>query len=193
MILDVCREPHTVQDLADKWGASYWTVYRDVKELVKTGRLKEMPYKKDRKMQFLSIADEDERGHLLYRGNGRQTYTLSELTGAAEVTGTLAFRTIARALAHLYMRSFGLVSGQGHLRGVVTTVETKAQIRQLLRFLKLWVTWLEQILMADIWDEDNEKFVEQFGPADPGEMTMLAAEYNSRDMKYRPQVVGDEA
>lgn len=75
-------------------------------------------------------------------------------------------RTVSACLAYLWRRVKNKPYSNDplHNRGWITALELKAIVQRTRTSLQNYLVAIEQILLADIWYDDDEKVLELFGP-----------------------------
>lgn len=132
--------------------------------MMRESRIIEVPWRRGREKLFIVNGDIDQHGVLQIVTPGG-TQTLAQWC-AFDVTPN-EIEDIAGVLSQVWRYSaFQADASQAHLAGSMTPVECKVKLRGSLEFIERLRMALEQMLLADIWEEATPDNAQKFGEVD---------------------------
>lgn len=166
-LLELFKEPRTVQEAADMVGCNYYTMWRKLKILRDEGSIRELPWPRDGHKVF-AIGGKIKTDGLatVVSPNTGANLTLNDLRNYFSTTLPALSNQLCGAMSHMYMRAYGKASGESHLRGSVTYQQTRSSIRVGRDTLSALSAMLEQVLLLNVWEEDNEELINVWEPVE---------------------------
>lgn len=181
-ILQAFATPATVDEVAKKLGTSYITVWRAMQPVIEDGLLKEVPWKVGRTKQWVTIGRASETGTVVIT-TPTGTLPVGEWTTVTHRQNFLNnILDVSGALSQAYRYQAFRGTQDEHLAGSMTPTECKAELRKVLEFTRRLSLAIEQMLIADIW-ENTKECAERFGPVDVRAVIQVGEAFEKRHGK----------
>lgn len=172
MVMELLKEPHTIQELEDKIGGNYFAIYRVVKALEEEGLVLEQPWKRDRKNVYVHTTAAKAGVIMLHVKTGA-----FPLGSFLLPQGFNHHNLIRGAIAYLFRRSYhttpvGEPEDVTKWRGGLAPIQVKEHVRVLRTAFENGRKMCDQLLLADVWQEDDRELCNKFGDL-PAELQLV--------------------
>lgn len=161
ILLEKLTQPRSIRELADELESNYYTVRRHVREVIKEGIVKVLPYRRDKESLYVLTVGAHRGSTLVH--TGRKLVTLAELTMELEKQQDVNRLDVLKcALAHIgfvsWAKHVGLKAPDMERHNAFQTVETARKAFDSMAKI------CEQLLLANqLWKDSEDKIWEHFG------------------------------
>jgi DNA-binding MarR family transcriptional regulator len=163
VLLDYLKEPRTIYDVVEELEGNYYTIRRQIQELVKEGVVKELPYRRDKRSVFVTTT-KARRGLIeIGLGEGKGVRTLAQLLDGIERNKAVNLLDIlACCLGELayasWAKHFGVPIGD------MERPKAKEFITLVMKQMRTYMFICEQLLMEQrLWLDEESEIWKLFG------------------------------
>lgn len=153
MILECCRQPMTLDELAEETGANYYTVRYRVSKLEKDNQLIQLPYRRGKRSVY-QITVGRKQGELNVFWEGRGWLSVGDFVSMLTTSSSLprSLNLIAGVFGFLARKSY--MDDRGKPASTLNRIEAFRALKYLRDEHKKMLSIIEQLLMAEIWSDD---------------------------------------